>query len=518
MRKNSNCVGCGFVLKLGKIVIILTQTENPMILSQLLFALVVLLFFLGAAMLIVTMRYIRPLQDEAPVELDEVDPESVAEHLAAAIRCKTISTQDPKHFNARAFLELRGVLESNFPRVHSALKCLVINDYSLLFVWRGARQELEPILFVGHLDVVPAEQEAANPWSQPPFSGQIQGGYVWGRGAMDIKSQVITMLEAVEHLLRKGFSPQRTILLGFGHDEEVGGAAGAGEIAAYLKERNVNLEAILDEGSFVTDGLLPGVMGPAALIGTAEKGNLAIELLVEGKSGHSATPPAETTIGILARAVRRVEETPFPTRLYFFKSMFHALTSAMALPMQVLFANLWLFSGLVKQRIQKNPQSNAGLRTTAAVTLIRGGVKANQLPASASALVNMRLLPGDTIAYACDEIRRRINDPRVQLRAMNDFSWEASGQSAEESRSYRTLRRVTRQVFDQIPVAPFLVLGATDSRHYLSICSNVYRFSPYVMKPEDIQRLHGVDERIPVEALEKMVQFYALLIRGWGIE
>ncbi|MHC1782644.1 MAG: M20/M25/M40 family metallo-hydrolase [Anaerolineaceae bacterium] len=489
-----------------------------MLISQLLFALAIFLLFLGALMMVLTMRYFRPIKDAPPAEMEEVDQDSVAEHLAAVIRCQTISSQDPKKFNARAFLEMRRTLESNFPRVHSTLKCVVINDYSLLFLWRGARQELEPVLFTGHLDVVPAEPETGQAWTHPPFSGQIASGFVWGRGALDIKSQVVTMLEAAEHLIRKGYTPQRSILLAFGHDEEVGGAAGAAEIAAYLKERNVHLEAVLDEGSFITEGLLPGVIGPAALIGTAEKGNLAVELQVEGKSGHSAAPPAETAIGILARAVRRVEENPFPARIYFYKTMFRSLSSGMTLGMQFLFANLWLFGGLLTRRLAKNPQSNAGLRTTSAATLIRGGVKANQLPASASAVINLRLLPGDTIAYACDEIRKRVRDPRVKLQVVPEFSWEASGQSSEITRSFLKLKRAACQVFDQIPVAPFLVLGATDSRHYAAMCSNVYRFTPFVVRPEDVARIHGVDERIKVEALEKMVQFYALLMRAWGKE
>lgn len=489
-----------------------------MALTQLLPLVLIALVFLGALMMLLTLLYIRPLQDAPPAELEEVDSDSVAEHLAAVIRCQTVSSQDPKKFNARAFIEMRRVLESNYPRVHATLKVVVVNDYSLLFLWRGSRPELEPVLFTGHLDVVPAEAEAAHPWTCPPFSGQIQGGFVWGRGALDIKSQVVTMLEAAEHLIRAGFTPQRPILLAFGHDEEVGGSAGAGEIAAYLAERRVHLHALLDEGSFITEGLLPGVMGPAALIGTAEKGNLSVELSVAGKSGHSAAPPPETSIGILARAVRRVEENPFPARLYFYKAMFRALSARMTLGMQILFANLWLFGGLLARRLSKNPQSNAGLRTTAAATLVRGGVKANQLPASASAVINLRLLPGDTIAYVCDEIRKRIDDPRVHLKVMPEFSWEAGGQSPEDSRPSQHLRRAARQVFDHIPTAPFLVLGATDSRHYRSMCSNIYRFTPFVVRPEDVARIHGVDERIAVEALEKMVQFYALLMRGWGKE
>lgn len=486
--------------------------------TQILIALSIVLLFLGAIMMVVTLLFIRPQQEVPQVEKEIVDKDTVAEHLSAAIRCQTISTQDPIYFNSQYFVELRRTLEKLYPRVHSTLACYVINDFSLLFVWKGSRPDLAPILLAGHLDVVPTEPETNGEWRFPPFSGQISEGYVWGRGAQDIKSQVISILESVEHLLREGFTPQRSALLAFGHDEELGGMDGAAHIAEYLRRHSITLEAVLDEGSYIAEGMLPGIVQPVALIGTAEKGNLAIELVVEGKSGHSATPPSETIIGILANAVRKIEQKPLPGRFYFFKTMFRSLGSSMTLWMQLIFANQWFFGWLLQRRLSKTPQSNAGLRTTAAVTMIHGGIKANLLPGIASALINLRLLPGDTIAYICDEIRNRINDPRVQMRIKTVNSWEASNQSPEDARSYQTLKRVTQQIFDQIPVAPFLVLGATDSRHYSSMCSNIYRFTPYVIKPDDINRVHGTNERIQVDALEKMVQFYTMLIKNWSME
>src|SRR5918993_3124916 len=218
-------------------------------------------------------------------------PSGAAERLAGSIRIATISSEDPAAFDSGAFHALHAYLQAAFPRVHSLLRREIVSKHSLLYTWQGSDSALKPILLMGHLDVVPVEAGTADKWQREPFAGRIVDGFIWGRGAIDNKSTVVGTLEAVEMLLGEGFRPARTVYLAYGHDEEVGGANGARQIAALLKDRGVELEMVLDEGGVIGDGLLAGISGPIALVGIAEKGFLTIELSTRGAGGHSSLPP-----------------------------------------------------------------------------------------------------------------------------------------------------------------------------------------------------------------------------------
>src|SRR5687768_12253161 len=182
-----------------------------------------------------------------------------AERLAGAIRIPTISPEDAAHFDAAAFQALHEYLAAQFPRTHSVLQRETVATHSLLYTWRGSEISLKPIMLIGHLDVVPVEPGTESVWQQEPFGGRIADGFVWGRGSIDDKSAVLGSLEAVEMLLEEGFQPTRSVYLAFGHDEEIGGTRGAGEIAALLQRRGVQLEMVVDEGGVLADGIVPGV-------------------------------------------------------------------------------------------------------------------------------------------------------------------------------------------------------------------------------------------------------------------
>jgi carboxypeptidase PM20D1 len=183
---------------------------------------------------------------------------------------------------------------------------------------------------------------------------------------------------------------------------------------------------------------------------------------------------------------------------------------------QMAFANLWLFGGMLKRRLEGDPGTNAAIRTTAAVSMIHGGLRENILPAEARALVNFRLLTGDSIAAICDHARRVIHDERVHLQVIESRAWEASLPSPVDGAVYHCLESATRKVFGNLPAAPILIAGATDARKYVALCENVYRFSPVVTDQADLDRMHGTNERIAVVALEKMVKFYTELIPAWS--
>ena len=368
---------------------------------------------------------------------------------------------------------------------------------------------------MAHIDVVPAEPETEGDWTCPPFEGRIAEGYIWGRGALDYKEAVLGILEAVETLLGEGFRPRRTVYLAFGHDEEVGGQGGAAQIADLLHSRGVELEFVLDEGLAITEGIAPNVAKPVALVGIAEKGCVSVELTVESEGGHSATPPEHTAIGLLSTAIHKLERRQLPARMEApARQLFTHLAPEMSFAMRMVFANLWLLGGLVKRQLAAAPATNALIRTTTAATIIEAGVKENVLPVKARAVVNFRMLPGDSMASVLEHVRQTVDDPRVTVKLLGDRKSEPSFVSNTDSPSFKALVRTIRQVFPEVVVTPGLVLGATDSRHYARVSDNIYRFIPIWVRPGDLDRVHGTDERISIKDYEQVVRFYIQLIRN----
>ncbi len=488
----------------------------PLFVTILIVALVFLLF-LVAFLLIRTVLFGKHIEPVEPVEGMPVDSPVIAEHLAKIVRCATISNPDPAQVDPKAFEALHRALEAMYPRVHATLDRRVINDFGMLYTWRGRKADLEPVLFAGHIDVVPVEEAGLHEWTYPPFSGQIADGYVWGRGTLDMKAHVIGVFEAVENLLKEGYRPQRSVLLAIGHDEEVGGKRGAEAIAALLAEEGVHLEAVLDEGGVIFTDFLPGLKSPVALVATSEKGYLSLEFKVEGQPGHSSMPGAQTAIGILSAALARLEANPMPAHTSALSATMEAIGGVLPFGIQLLFANQWLFSGILKKRLAGSPKTNAAIRTTQAITMISGGVKDNLLPREARAVVNFRLLPGDSVAKVCGHVRRVIADERVQFEPLWGMDVrEGSPVTSPRSSAFVALDRTLRQVFPNVVSAPFLMLGATDARYYTGLSENVFRFSPMQLSNEQLDLVHGTDERIAVESLGKMVQFFGQLMRAWG--
>ncbi len=473
-----------------------------------------LLIFIAAFLLIRTSLFLRLPEPLEPVELPEVDADIAAGHLSLAIRAKTVSYDDQPP-DALAFYELHRTLETLYPRVHATLEREIVSDFSLLYRWRGSNPELPAVLFCAHLDVVPAAEDSLDQWQRPPFSGDVADEQVWGRGALDVKGQLIALMEAAELLIKAGFQPERTLYFAFGEDEETGGRRGAAQIAALLAKRGESLEVVLDEGGAIVQGTLPGVELPVALIGIGEKGYLTLRLRVEQPGGHSSAPPPSAAIGILSRAIAAIEDHPFPARTAFLRETFRAIGAAASPALQLIFANQWLFGGLLRRRLSADPKTNAAIRTTAAVTLVRGGVKENVLPPAAEAVVNLRLMPGDTIPSALEHVRRAVNDQNVQIEVVEQGSWEATPLTSPDSPAFESLSRTVREVFPGALTAPYLVMGATDARYYAGLCENVLRLTPVVMTREDLDSIHSVNERISVAALGRMVQFYQRLIRLW---
>ncbi len=450
-----------------------------------------------------------------PSETGGSEVRVLAERLSKAVQFQTVSYDDGTRFNKKVFRDFQKFLERSFPNVHASLKKEIIGDYSLLYTWKGRDDNELPVLLAAHMDVVPAEPEPGKNWTYPPFQGRIADGFIWGRGTLDDKISLLGMLEAVEKLLREGFVPHRTIYIAFGHDEEIGGQRGAAKIAELLNARRVKLDYVLDEGLTITEGMIANISKPVAMIGIAEKGCLSMELSVESAAGHSSMPPKQTAIGILSSAISKLEENQFPARMEApVKKMFETLSPEMPLPLRLVFANLWLFESLIKKELASVPRTNALIRTTVAPTIFQAGVKENILAAQARAIVNFRVLPGDTIHSVLMKVQETINDSRVKITLLEGMQSNPSGLADTESRGYKAVAATVRQIFPETLVVPGLVLAITDSRHYASMTDNILHFSPIRLRPDDLPRIHGMDERISIEDYVAGVRFYAQLMRN----
>jgi len=436
-----------------------------------------------------------------------LDAAAMAARLGGALTFRTVSNSVENDRQDDQFNAFRAYMEQSYPRVHRTLRREIIGDHhAALYTWEGSEPSMEPWMFVSHQDVVPVEPETKADWTHPPFSGAVSDGHVWGRGALDLKVTVCAALEAVRYLLDMGFGPRRTIFFAFGADEEVGGETGAKLIAAVLKERGVRLAFTLDEGGIVLSDAMPGVKRPVALIGLAEKGELTLRLTARDAGGHSAMPSLPTTIGRLGQAVARIEQTPMPVVIDRpISDFFDFVGPEAAPPFNVLYTNLWLTAPLLKQVLQGQPATDALIRTTAAATLVSGGVADNVLPQLASATINFRLRPGDRIDDVIAHVNHVMGDLDIDVETVGGL--EASSVSSTDNAAFRMLALSLVQVLPDVIVAPYLSPNQTDSRYYASIARDQYRVVPMRMNSGDLDRIHGTDERISVVNYAEIVRF-----------
>ena len=451
------------------------------------------------------------------IKVTAVEPikivDSAVSRLSDVVQIPTTSYEG--YVDTAAFIAFKSYLDSTFLLVDSLLEKTVVNNFSLTYKWPGKNPKLSPILLMGHIDVVPVENESAKAWTYPPYSGKIADKYIWGRGTLDDKVSILGILEAITVLLKEEYQPERTIYLAFGHDEEISGFNGAKAIARMFKQQGLQFEYVLDEGMVIIEDALPGLDKPVALIGNAEKGYTTLKLTAKlPKGGHSSMPPKETAIGILSQAITTLQNRPFPARIDGPASTLFAYTGPEMNPlMKTIFANTWLFKGLLTRQLEASPSSNAMLRTTTAPTMLESGVKDNVLPSKATAKINFRILPGETIQTVKEYVIETIDDERIEVTFLNEaISSNPSSVSETGSFGFRVIERTAHEIFPGIVSSPSLAIAATDSRHYYEVSNQIFRFLPVQMTREDTKRIHGINERIGIEDYKNLIRFYHRLI------
>ncbi len=445
-----------------------------------------------------------------------VDTGRIARDLGAAVRFQTVSYSAGAH-EAEKFAALdamRGWMEKTYPAFHRAATREIM-DHTLIFTWKGKDAGAPPVLLMAHMDVVPVVPGTEKDWAHRPFSGDIAGGYVWGRGAIDDKGCLVTILEAANALAAKGFQPQRTIMFAFGQDEEVGGSKGNKLAAQALARRGVHFAWVLDEGGAIVNEPFPGVETPIAFIAVSEKGYLSLKLVAHGTGGHSSRPTNDMAIARLSQAVLAVVDHPFSSGLDNVQREKMAVIAPHApFVTRLLLGNLWLTAPIVQHYMEAIPDSAARLHTTIAPTLIDGGVKDNVLPPNANATFNFRLHPRDTIASVTEHVTKAIADPKVRVIALSETQTEASKVSDLHSPAGDFIVSQLQASFGDLPVAPDTTTGATDSRHYLPIADQVFRLDPFHFDVDDLGRIHGTNERLAISDLAPAVAFYMRLMQN----
>ena len=322
------------------------------------------------------------------------------------------------------------------------------------------------------------------------------------------------MLEAVEQLIAQGMQPRRTVHLALGHDEEVGGARGARVMAERITQGGVRPALVLDEGGAITNGALPRMDRPVALVGVAEKGYLSIEIVAEGRGGHSAMPPDRTSVEVVSQAVTRLGQQPLDADLSGVTGQtFRYVAPEMGLLPRAAFANQWLTGPLLTWGLSRDPTTNAAIRTTTAPTVIRGGVKDNVIPTTARAIVNFRVLPSQGTEAVLEHVRTTLAGLPVTITPQQNSP--PTPVSAVDDARFRLVQRAIQQITpDTVAVAPLLVPGATDARHYAPYSDHVYRFLPFRLTPADQGRIHGTNERIATADVAAIVAYYQRVIRA----
>ncbi len=433
--------------------------------------------------------------------------DEVFQNLSKAIQYPTISFGEEVPVDSITFIGFHKFLEATFPLTHATLSLKKINTYSLLYTWEGSEASKKPIIFMSHQDVVPVDEPTLKDWEAGPFEGKISKTDIIGRGSMDDKASLIALLEAVELLLEESFKPSQTIYLAFGHDEEVGGSKGAAEIAKYLKSKDVQAAMTLDEGGFLAENMVPGIDKPIAMVNLAEKGFASFNLIVKTQGGHSSQPPKENTIGMLAQAIVNLENNQLPYKLVKpIDYQFEYIGAELPFLKKLAFANPWLF--------EKRILESLNAHTTTAPTIIQGGVKNNVIPTVASATINFRILPGETIASVKQHIENSISN-KIEVVPVG-FLTNPSPVSRIDSEVYAILEKTIRSMFPNSIVVPGLVGGGTDARYFYEISDDVYRFYPIRVQPESMTRLHGIDEKISKDNYKEIIEFSYHLIKKFN--
>lgn len=468
----------------------------------------ILVFLIVTVFITVTIKSKQPVAKPAKMKINQED--AVA-NLSKAITFKTVSYQDRSKFNLKEFDQFIAFLAETYPAVHEQLELEKVNDYALVYKWKGTDPQRNPIGLTSHYDVVPVLEGTEANWEQDPFSGAVADGKIWGRGTLDDKIGVIGILQAVEYLLNEDFKPKRDMYFMFGFDEEIGGDEGAHAIVKTLEGRGITFDFVLDEGGAIVEKMVPGVNQPVGVVGISEKGSATAELSIEGSGGHSSQPKDQTNIGRIASAIAKLEDTQFKADLKGpGEDLFEFVAPEMSFAMKYVFANKWIFEPVIEKILLQQPASAALIRTTIAPTIFQAGEQYNALPEKATAIINLRLMPGDSLEDVKKFIEETIDDEDIKVTVTGT---EASKVSPIKGWQFQAIQQAARNAYNEAVVAPYLMFAGSDAKHYDQISKSTYRFLPVQIGSEDLNRMHGTNENVSIENYLNAIKFYVEIMK-----
>ena len=467
----------------------------------------VALLLLAMVVIVRTLLFTVKQTDSREYESFDIETDKAVNDLAEMIKCKTVSSVNKSEEDEAEFDKFKELLPKLFPNIHRECALETVGNRGLLYHLKGKSSD-SPTVLMAHFDVVSVDE--AN-WEKPPFDAVLEDGVLWGRGALDTKATLNGAMQALEKLLNEGFVPKNDIYLAFAGDEEVNGS-GAPMIVDIFEKRGITPGVVVDEGGAVVQKVFPGVSEPCALIGIGEKGMLNLEFSYSGNGGHASSPKPHTPVGILSAACVRVEGHPFKFRITKpAKEMFNVLARHSSFAYRMIFANLWLFKGVLNIICKKSGgELNALMRTTCAFTQMEGSKGMNVIPPNAKMVANLRLLEGDTTESAIQYISKAVDNKEVRITKINGMN--PSRVSSIECEAWERVTNAVSGTWQDAIVSPYLMVACSDSRHWGRLSDRVYRFSAMAMTNEERATIHGNNERITVGAIEKTVEFYLRLI------
>ncbi len=442
----------------------------------------------------------------AKVKLDEGPrAEKYGKQLSQMVQKETISGRFDT--DRTKFLEFHEILEELFPNVHKTCEKHVFNG-SLLFKWTG-KGNSEPILFMSHHDVV----EANGTWEHGAFSGDIdENGCVWGRGAVDTKASLFCMLTALEEMIADGFEPECDVYVASSCTEEWSGE-GAPLTVQYLKEQGVKLAYLMDEGGMIIEEPVGGVKGTYGMVGVLEKGYGDVKFIAKGKGGHASAPTKNTPLVRLGKFMTDVEKkSPFTSKFNpTVEEMFSRMAPNMNFGMKVIFANMWLFKGLLKKLLPSiSAAAGAMLHTTLAFTTAKGSDGLNVLPQEAFVTGNMRFIPHQDMEESVALISEIAKKYDIETEVI--YSDNACPVVDFNSKPFHMVEEVAAEVYPGIGICPYVMTGGTDAKFYRDLSDNCLRFAPLYINQQQYASIHGLNENICQGALPMGVDFYKKMI------
>ncbi len=476
--------------------------------------------FLGLLALIAVLlgiAVLRTLMIKAPAitpcdtVISEEECAIAARKLGAMVRVPSVSKREDEDLSE--FYKLHAVMEEQFPLLHKHLEKEVLNG-TLLYRWKGSDSTKKPILFMGHQDVVPATNDG---WQVDAYSGAVIDGDLYGRGAMDCKSTMYVELQAVEELLAEGFTPPCDVYLEYSINEETGGD-GAAAAMRRLKEKGIDLALVIDEGGAVIEQPVAGMGRPYAVIGITEKGYMDLKITARGKGGHSSTPPRNTPAARLFAFANEIEKKrPFEKKLLpEVVEMFSKMAPSFSFPMRLILGNIWLFKPLLMALMPVvSPFGEAVMATTCCFTMMRGSDAANVIPKEPYLVANLRTSVHQGCEASLAVLKKYAAKYDLEIEVI--MQRDASPVSNIHSKEYAYVCQCIAKQFPDVGIAPYIIMGGTDCRHFHALTENALRFAPVRMTGAQSASCHAVDENVTLSALAEGVRFFKMFLRGYDL-